>query len=688
MATFTKLVAVKDGGGNPGAPSSSDTVSLTLQSLTSELSSFDLTASSNALVAFDASSLDFGNATANPAFNFLGTGDFAVAGDALFSATGGDAQDPDFQVDGYALFAGLVDLSQDLSVGGNLSVTTLTTLSDDVTMESNAQIDGNLSVTGTSTFTGDATAGNLTVNDYLFVGGNASVSGNLVVSGTLITKDTETVLVSDNYIDMNSDYTTVSSQDSGFTFNYSPIENKAISSFGENEIVLSSAFSANVVAGDFILVAGLDSPEAANEGIYEVASVSGSTITIETSPSLTFVKSSITASQSPGLDAKAALVNLAVIRTSSAGALEWATGSNSSLSFGEVPFDGYSGSQSWTSDLTLTGDLIVAQGQNTSYSLELSEVISDPTVDANVGKIYTKSVTTNNVAISELFYTSDINGSDTPVQITKNGGLNVDVLTFSLQEAYDDGNTIVTNANLGAVSISAGQNLTDALDLTGNLSVDGEMSVTGVAGFSSTGGDDQTPDFQVDGYALFGGTVDLDGSLDADVSGFDVSSSGSLNLLAQSAPLNITASSGDVVITGTMVKLSGSSITSSIAASATATQIGDYKAVAMTANGLVAAQANALDVIALGVAVASVDSSSSALGKIAEFGSVDATVETSITVAAGDKLYLSAADAGAVTNVAPTASNTTVFLMGVALAASSNGVVTMALRPQFLYSNY
>ncbi len=663
MATFTKLVAVKDGGGNPGAPSSSDTVSLTLQSLTSELSSFDLTASSNALVAFDASSLDFGNATANPAFNFLGTGDFAVAGDALFSATGGDAQDPDFQVDGYALFAGIVDLSQDLSVGGNLSVT------------------------GTSTFTGDATAGNLTVNDDLFVGGNASVSGNLVVSGTLITKDTETVLVSDNYIDMNSDYTTVSSQDSGFTFNYSPIENKAISSFGENEIVLSEAF-ANVVAGDFILVAGLDSPEAANEGIYEVASVSGSTITIETSPSLTFVKSSITASQSPGLDAKAALVNLAVIRTSSAGALEWATGSNSSLSFGEVPFDGYSGSQSWTGDLTLTGDLIVAQGVNTSYSLELSEVISDPTVHANVGKIYTKSVTTNNVAISELFYTSDIDGSDTPVQITKNGGLNVDVLTFSLQEAYDDGNTIVTNANLGAVSISAGQNLTDALDLTGNLSVDGEMSVTGVAGFSSTGGDDQTPDFQVDGYALFGGTVDLDGSLDADVSGFDVLSSGSLNLVAQSAPLNITASSGDVVITGTMVKLSGSSITSSIAASATATQIGDYKAVAMTANGLVAAQANALDVIALGVAVASVDSSSSALGKIAEFGSVDATVETSITVAAGDKLYLSAADAGAVTNVAPTASNTTVFLMGVALAASSNGVVTMALRPQFLYSNY
>ena len=1098
MTTFNKLLAIKDGGGNPGSPGSADSLNLSLADFDAAITSFDLTASANSLVAFDAASLDFGNSAANPAFNFLGTGDFAVAGDALFSATGGSSGDADFQVDGFAKFLGEIELQGNLGVGGNLTVTGTSGLTGNVSMTADASVGANLTVTGTSAFTG-----NVSMTNDLLVSGNGTVNGNLTVKGTLVTKNTESVLISDNYIDMNSDYTAVSPQDAGFTFNYSPIENQTISSLGANSITLSAAFAASVVAGDFILVAGLDAGLEANEGIYEVSTVAGATILINTAPSLSFVKASISAAAAPGATAKAALINLAVIRTSSAGKLEWATGANASLTFGEVPFDGYVGSQAWggsfsvqetagysapfsvKSDIgsdflsvdpgagaaTLYGDLVINNSAATqSNGLGLQTAASDPAIGAGVGHVYVKS----SASIDELFYISEIGGVDTAVQITKNGALNIDALTFSLQEAYNDGNTIdisandrplsidigafsgdalsvigptnldgaldasgivsfastggnagapdlsvagfakiaqglyvdstldvtgaanltstlgvtgaatlsstldvtgavllsstlnvtdaatlngavvvdstlsatgavdfdstlnvdgavtfvstlavtgtstlgvldasgaatlsstlgvtgaatlsstlgvtgtstlgvldagsttlddlavsggssfsevaasgavilndtlsvllgatlgatldvtgvatflnsvtsngtltaennlivngdyiriaeaaefsvpaadtgsvfvsedpaaaghaelwyhgdgtanavmitkngqlnidvltfslqsayddgsaiVTDAINGAVSITAGAGLTDALDVVGDASFDGAMSATGAVDFDSTLNVDGAVTFastlavsglstldslSVTNNASVGGTfgatgaatlsdtlavtgnitasadvvvagiLDLNGSVDADVTSFDVLSSGGLSLESATL-LSITASASDVVVSASgTIKLKGSYVASNINANATAAQIGHSKAVSMTSAGLVAAQANAKDVIVLGVSVETIASSSTAFGKIAEFGVAQAAVEASISIVAGDKLYLSAATAGAVTNVAPTASDTTVFLMGVALTADASGLVTMALRQQFLYSNY
>lgn len=537
MTTFNKLLAIKDGGGNPGAPGSADSLDLTLSGFASAVSTFDLTASANSLVAFDAASLDFGNAAANPAFNFLGAGDFAVDGDSWFKAVGGNSGDPDFLVDGYAKFAGVVELADDLSVGGNLSVSGTSGLTGNVTMAADASVGANLSVTGTSTLTGD-----VSMSANLLVSGNGTVNGNLTVKGTLVTKNTESVLISDNYIDMNSDYTAVSPQDAGFTFNYSPIENADIASFAANSITLSAAFAASVVAGDFILVAGLDAGLEANEGIYEVSTVAGATILINTAPSLSFVKASISAAAAPGATAKAALINLAVIRTSSAGKLEWATGANSSLTFGEVPFDGYVGFQAWggsfsvqetagypapfsvksvigsdflsvdpsTNAAILYGDLVINNSAATqSNGLGLQTAAGDPGIGAGVGSVYVKEI----ASIDELFYISMISGTPTPVQITKDGALNIDVLTFPLQEAYNDGNTIDISTNNRPLSINIGAFSGDALSVIGPTNLDGALDVTGIADFSAAGGGIGTEKFKVAGVALFSDAVYMASSL-------------------------------------------------------------------------------------------------------------------------------------------------------------------------------
>lgn len=750
MTMFSKLIAIKDGGSNPSAPNSSDDLSLSLGTLASELSSFDLTASNNSLVAFDAASLDFGNAAANPAFNFLGTGAFAVAGDSHFSATGGSAGSPDFLVDGFAKFAGQALVGGDLSVGGDLTVT------------------------GASTLTGSVTA-----SSDLVVMGSAAIAGNLTVNGTLVTRDRESVLVADNFLDMNSGYITTNAPlASGFTFNYNPIDSWSVTALGATTITVSG--SPGVTAGDFVMLTNLDPALAADEGIYEVASVAGGVITISAAPSYPWCKNTIAgATQNPGQGAKVASINLAVLQTSEAGALQWGAASSANdISLNDVPFNGYSGSQSWTGKFTLAGDLTIHNGVNESHALSLNEVAADPQAPQGTGKVYTKSMTTNNVAISELFYTSEIGGVYTPVQITKNGGLNIGALTFALQDAYEDGNTIAINDNNRPVSINVGNYsgnalqvvgpsslgataITSTLDVQGavtflsaldargaasfgaNISVMGSAIVHGGVGIydsnltiksvntntftveAATGNVMAAGTLNVSGAATLGstlgvtgaatlssslhavGAVQFDSSLDVsgaatlmstlDVSGnitasADVQVAGLLDLNgsldANVTSFNVLSTGGiDLYASGSILKLHGEKVAANLAVDASA-NIDPGTVVTMTANGLAAAQANAQDVIALGVAIDTVAANATCDGKVQEFGAVkQVTVESGINnISAGNRLYLSAADAGAVTNVIPTGTNKTVFQIGLALGTINNGKVTVALRPQFLYN--
>jgi hypothetical protein len=57
-------------------------------------------------------------------------------------------------------------------------------------------------------------------------------------------------------------------------------------------------------------------------------------------------------------------------------------------------------------------------------------------------------------------------------------------------------------------------------------------------------------------------------------------------------------------------------------------------------------------------------------------------VEGALSIAAGDVVYLSASEAGAVTNVAPSTATQVVAELGIATAADSGGTVAVLWQPK------
>lgn len=112
--------------------------------------------------------------------------------------------------------------SGNTSIGGTLGVTGITTLTGALNANGGIAVDtnkftvadetGNVATAGTL-----SAAGNFKVNTDKFVvtassgdtsvGGNLTVAGNLTVSGTTTTINTETLLLADNLITLNSNYT-------------------------------------------------------------------------------------------------------------------------------------------------------------------------------------------------------------------------------------------------------------------------------------------------------------------------------------------------------------------------------------------------------------------------------------------------------------------------------------------------
>ena len=408
MATnFTKLLAVKSGGGNPSTPAVGDTLTL-------GFTAFNLTA------PFDL------------------TGAFDVLGDS--------------------------------------------------NLDGNATVSGTLGVTGKTSLTSD-----------LAVGGNATFAGNVSVSGTLITKNTESVLISDNFLDMNSDLTALGNENTGFTFNYKPIANAVISSFSAGNIINVAAPIAGLAKGCFLMIAGLDAGLESNEGIYQVDTVNQQTgaITIDNAATLGFVKKSLTAAAAPGATAKVAYINLGVLQVSD-GDLQWAEGPNSAMVFGNVLYDGITcATQTWHTDVTNTGsftntgavsvigaftnsgDISIVNSGQSQFAFSIKEIAGALDAPASdTGAIYTK----DSASITELFYRGDGAG---PVQITKNGGLNIEILDFSLQEAYIDGNGIQINDANRPVSIDINGKNGNALEVIGPVSFTGTL---GVSAKTSLGG--------------------------------------------------------------------------------------------------------------------------------------------------------------------------------------------------------
>jgi hypothetical protein len=219
-----------------------------------------------------------------------------------------------------------------------------------------------------------------------------------------------------------------------------------------------------------------------------------------------------------------------------------------------------------------------------------------------------------------------------------------------------------------------------SLDMSA-ASISPDFAVAGKAAFMTDGGTAADPDFVVAGAAHFGALfmVEAEAAASIEVSNvaddaIAISSINDGHIHLDAAKL-IRLSAVDGIATNHSANASGA--------------VAANLAVSVNAQGeIVAVKANAKNTLALGVSLASIAGGSSAKGKVAEFGKVEISTESGANIALGDLLYLSASELGKVTNVPPTDADSTVYLMGVALAAPlATGKVSMALHRQFLYNN-
>ena len=949
MATnFTKLLAVKSGGGNPSTPAVGDTLTL-------GFTAFNLTA------PFDL------------------TGAFDVLGDS--------------NLDGNA------------TLTGTLAVTGMTTLNDSLAVTKHVTIGGNLTVAGTT------------------------ISANQLNS---FTNDAQYTLAANATVAQNVGIVFPSQPDVDAIFSIASVTASVLGLDGRpsgGTVTVTGDATALISGGDIIALSNFDIAIAADTGMVQVASVGAfaggvTVITIENAPAENWINNSIAVSGAVGADAQCVRqVAVANLRVSTEGALQY----SENMVYGDVPFDGYVGAQTWTASIANTGSFtntgavsvigptnldgaldvtgiadfsaagggigtekfkvagvalfsdavymasslsvsgtlgvtglstldslsvtnnasvggtfgastlgvtgtstlgVLAAGSTTLDGLAVSggssfstvaalgavilndilsvtkEVTLSSTLDVTGVATFQNSVTSNGTltAENELVVNGDYisiakaEGFSTPaantgsvyvaadpdlavgfsthnelwyygggtaggVMITKNGQLNFDVLTFSLQAAYDDGSAIITNGDNGAVSIMVGADLTDALDVTGNVDIVGALDASGLVHLTSTGGGatpSGTPDLWVEGYSQFaevwatgalgvGGTLAVTGAstltgaatlsstLDVDNKTSITSSAGTaassgnadlnvtnylwvggasafgakatieslevtnasalkstLDVVGDTTVTKLTASgdaslvkltasgatglasltasgftslesatklstadadlkvagyssfakdakfagavelvgalsassiavSGNLTVGGTssfdggvfsvlssdkiilranggnldaftsgLMTLSAASIASSINVQATADNIAPYSMVRMSSTGLVAAKADAQEVWPVGVTADTITGLTQSGGKIVEFGQATVLVENGKSIAKGDRLYLSAIDAGCVTNAQPVASadllEATVYFVGNALAAQVGSTVSVAVRQQFLYN--
>ena len=238
------------------------------------------------------------------------------------------------------------------------------------------------------------------------------------------------------------------------------------------------------------------------------------------------------------------------------------------------------------------------------------------------------------------------------------------------------------------------------MDVDGGAHFDGHALFAKTGGSLSRAGAAVTPDFMVSGKAVYFASAGTSVDPDLLVLGYS-QFEGRFEVAAPAAAsIAITGVADDAIsfstITDGHIHLDSAKILRLSAAQGIATNhialadgaISANLALSVNATGdFVAISAAAKNALVLGVSLASIADGTSSKGKVAEFGKVEISFETGASIAVGDMLYLSASEAGKVTNVVPTAEDSTAYMMGVALAAPAMGKVVMAMHRQFLYNN-
>lgn len=363
---------------------------------------------------------------------------------------------------------------QATTVLGSMTVTqaaTFTAVADfdaGITLAAGQSIegDGALSVDGTGAFTlGGTNATSVTVGR---TGITTTIAGDFVVQGENFSTSATNVLYSDNHLYLNQGYETVAAQTGGFVVNYLPI---ATTDTANGAIVAGIAATSNptmvttgsatFAVGQFIQVSSAG--DVANDGIYEVLTHVGTTLTIRgvgtTATVEDFTQNQFTADAS---DTTATLtrVTLAILRAGTDGVFEAASGATTGLTFSDLTtgagdlqaaYDAQAGA-TVTGSLTLDFDTTGAIKFDSTVSIGIGSDSDTSQIDigsAGARKVQLGSLTATELGLDADFW--DAHAGSTGMFLDSAG-----VIKLTAQNSGASALELTVTSTTGSIDLNAG----------------------------------------------------------------------------------------------------------------------------------------------------------------------------------------------------------------------------------------
>jgi hypothetical protein len=174
---------------------------------------------------------------------------------------------------------------------------------------------------------------------------NVIVGGDLTVNGTLTSIDTESLIVTDSHVSLNSGYTVAVAKEGGLVVNYLPTATGATVTAGAfvagvaatSNPTVATVEASTLAQGDLIQISG----SAENDGCYEVEDHTANVLTVRgvgTVPTVeSFTNNQFIANASD--NATITKINVSVIQTNTTGAWESGSGSTTPIVFAGISGD-------------------------------------------------------------------------------------------------------------------------------------------------------------------------------------------------------------------------------------------------------------------------------------------------------------------------------------------------------------
>jgi hypothetical protein len=362
----------------------------------------------------------------------------------------------------------------------------------------------------------------LSTDVQLISGANMLVDGNLTVNGTTTTIHSEQVNIRDNHLYLNADYTATVAQSGGIVVNVLPTAtaDTIAGSFvagvpATSNPTVQTTGSGTFSAGDIIQIAGAN--DQSNDGIYEVLSHVGTTLTIRgvgvTGSTVPWVVTDFTADATAGGDVR--IVNVNVLQGTSTGIWQTVTtNTTTGLTYSDITQQGVVDLQeAYVQGNTITTS--AGEGNVVIAGTELLQITATGGIDLNT------------------VFDADVNTFD--VQMTGANGFSIDGTAAS--------NVSVTSGNLTLSTITSGDIIASSAGL---LDVDAATSMT----FNtSDAADASTHDITFTAGSSTAGNAEGGGFAVSTGDGFGTGNGGDLSLTTGGSGAGATGDGGDMLFT-------------------------------------------------------------------------------------------------------------------------------------------